>query len=272
MSCTPTRRLLPVLGVLVGCPKAPLAVHAGMTAADLIPSTLPSDPSWQAVVVAGGGASAMVLTCTDVLGPAGNECPVPGCEQDFCPETPALIVGMALVVEGPVSIPIRRGLVAWDRSEPGCDNVVATGTGEPSAWEPGRTLVGMPAGSAVEYVPEGMSVRSVLAVDIDGDGVDEWIVVGESEEGSVTGLVLGGTWLSLIEDVRVDVPADATDGERMDARARAFSGDLVGLTDLGLDGGLELVISGQSFETSGYEVGTLGAAGWTSLGKAGCAH
>lgn len=235
--------------------------------------TLPTDPSWWAIVAPGGMSGDMVLTCTDTLGPHGNECAIPACGIAGCPEAPALIVGVVDLMEGPVAIPISQGTIAWDRSEPGCENVVTTTDGaEPRSWEPGRVILSVPAASAARYAPEGTLVRSILAVDLDGDGADEWIVLGGTETGEVTGMVRDGAWVPLIEDVRVDVPQDATDRERFDAQIQAFNGDVVGLTDVGLDGDLELVISGEGFESWGYEVVEVGSTGWTSLGKAGCAH
>jgi hypothetical protein len=264
------RTTILVLTVLVACPKRTVHLPASNTTELPQPGApvIPTDPSIQAIGVPNGPMGSLVVACTDVVGPAGNACVVGDVE------VPALIVGVAPLAEGAVSIPLSQGAIAWDRSDPGCENVVTTAEGgEPRWWEPGRPITAIAPDVAAAYVPEGLTVREALAVDLEGDGSDEWIVWAEAE----TGLVLGvlreqRVWIDLVEEVRGEAPEDATEQERWEAQASAASGDVVGITDLDLDGQLELVASAEWFEGWGYAVVRVDGASWTSLAQAGCAR
>lgn len=263
-------KLALLLPLLLGCPKhaAPMVTRDQ----DLPPlPDLPTDPSWFAVGLPGGDSTDLVLACTDILGPAGNDCPVPACSDDGCPEAPALVIGISDLVEGPVAIPVSQGLVAWDRGDGGCDNVVVTADGaEPRWWSSGRAVTAVATDAALPYVPEGTDVDAVLAVDLDGDGVDEWIVSGTQASGEITGLVRDGSWETVLQEVRPDVAEDATDEQRWAAELARWSGQVVGLTDAGLDGQLDLVVYNEGYEYWGYALGAVSSGSWVTLGKAGC--
>jgi hypothetical protein len=262
------RTTILVLTVLAACPKRTVHLPASNTTVfpELGAPVIPTDPSIQAVAVPNGPLSSLVLTCTDVVGPAGNVCAVEA-------EAPALVVGMAELAEGPVSIPMSQGAIAWDRSDPGCENVVTTAEGgEPRAWEPGRAIRSLPPGAAAAHVEPGVEVTSVLALDLEGDGVEEWLVDGVSASGAFSGVLRDGQWVVLFEEVRPELADDATEQERWDAEVQRWTGEIVGVTDVGLDGQLELVMRGDGFESWGYEVGIVSGGGWEGLGQAGCAH
>lgn len=263
-------KLAILLPLLLGCPKHAAPMVTRDQGLPPLPD-LPTDPSWFAVGMPGGPSTDLVLACTDILGPAGNDCPVPACSDDGCPEAPALVIGVSELAEGPVAIPVSQGLLAWERPGDGCDNVVVTADGaEQRWWSAGRRVVAVPTDAALPYAPEGTEIESVLAVDLDGDGVDEWIVSGEQVSGAVTGIVRDGAWETLLQQVRVEVPEDATEQERWEAEYSAWSGEVVGLTDAGLDGQLDLVVYNEGYEYWGYALGAIGPGGWQPLGKAGC--
>lgn len=263
------RTTILVLTVLVACPKRTVHLPASNTTVlpELGAPVIPTDPSIQAVAVPNGPMGSLVLTCTDVVGPAGNVCIADA-------EVPALIVGVAPLAEGPVAIPMSQGSIVLDRSDPGCENVVTTAEGgEPRSWEPaGRAIRSLPPESAAAHVDAGAEVTSVLAVDLEGDGVEEWLVDGVAASGAFSGVLRDGQWVVLFEEVRPELAEDATEQERWDAEVQRWTGEIVGVTDVGLDGQLELVMRGDGFESWGYEAGIVSASGWEGLGQAGCAH
>lgn len=263
-------KLALLLPLLLGCPKHAAPMVTRDQGLPPLPD-LPTDPSWFAVGLPGGESTDLVLACTDILGPAGNDCPVPACSDDGCPEAPALVIGVSDLAEGPVAIPVSQGLVAWDRGDDGCDNVLVTADGaEQRWWSAGRTIVAVAPEDALPFAPEGTVVDWALAVDLDGDGADEWIVSGVQPTGDITGLVRGGSWETVIDGVAAEVPDDATDEQRWEAELARWTGQVVGLTDAGLDGQLDLVVYSEGYEYWGYALGAIGPGGWETLGKAGC--
>jgi hypothetical protein len=212
---------------------------------------------------------------TDALAPivcwsAGK--PVESCESLVVPEggLAATIVDVDLLGEGPVEIVVGAGRVTPPPPDEPCEMVGAEGPATTTPWAHTRAVIAqeeVPAAFASEF---GAAVQpdALYAVDFEGDGTTEVVFSAETERGRVIGVVRDGRVIVLGDDRRDPLPEDADEQAQMEYELSRGTTGIVGLTDAGLDGTLELVLKIDGYESVFWTVVTSTGA---RLGGSGCA-
>ncbi len=203
-------------------------------------------------------------------------------------DTPVLAVGVSVIGEGPVVVPLGEGTgveVSQD-DDPACAGNVAF---TPDwAWEEatGRSVTTVDEADARPALEAALgraefAVAGAWRVDLDGDGEEELLAtlsVDEPTRGwSWVGILAGGAVTTLHEGEWDAGEPETSDPEvsEEEALARAVEqarplferAELHGLTDVEGDGVLELVLAYSGWESSGHGVSRQDG---TRIGGAGC--